>query len=75
MRAWQSSRVSVNAIKAAGSTEPAKVKAELMKMDFEGASKHVKFKPNGDSGSSYVAFKIDGGEYKLYWTPEKGLVK
>ncbi len=65
----------LTAIKNAKSTDPAKVKAELMKLDFQGASKQVKFKPNGDSGSSYVAFKIDGGEYKLYWTPESGFVK
>ena len=65
----------LTAIKNAGSTDPAKVKAEMMKLDYDGASKHVKFKANGDSGSSYVAFKIDGGEYKLYWTPEKGIVK
>ncbi len=60
---------------AGGTTDPAKIKAEMMKLDYNGASKHIKFKPNGDSGSSYVAFKIDGGEYKLYWTPEKGIVK
>ena len=73
--AYDAAIVLLNAIKNAGSTDPAKVKAEIMKMDFEGASKHVKFKENGDSGSSYVAFKIDSGEYKLYWTPEGGLVK
>ncbi|BBO83470.1 branched chain amino acid ABC transporter substrate-binding protein [Desulfosarcina ovata subsp. sediminis] len=65
----------MTAIKNAGSTDPAKVKAEMMKLDYDGASKHVKFRPNGDSGSSYVAFKIDGGDYKLYWTPEKGILK
>jgi len=63
------------AVKMAGSTDPAKVKAALLKLDYQGASKHVKFKPSGDSGSSYVAFKISGGEYKLYWTPESGFVK
>jgi len=65
----------LRSIKAAKSTDPAKVKVELMKLDFDGASKHVKFKANGDSGSSYVAFKIENGEYQLYWTPEKGFVK
>ncbi|BBO89823.1 branched-chain amino acid ABC transporter substrate-binding protein [Desulfosarcina ovata] len=65
----------MTAIKNAGSTDPAKIKAEMMKLDYDGASKHVKFRPNGDSGSSYVAFKIDGGDYKLYWTPEKGILK
>jgi len=73
--AYDAAVVLLRAIKAAGTTDPKKVKAEIMKMDFQGASKHVKFKPSGDSGSSYVAFKIDGGEYKLYWTPEKGFVK
>jgi branched-chain amino acid transport system substrate-binding protein len=63
------------AVKMAGTTDPAKVKAALLKLDYQGASKHVKFKENGDSGSSYVAFKITDGEYKLYWTPEAGFVK
>ncbi|MGD9369104.1 MAG: branched-chain amino acid ABC transporter substrate-binding protein [Desulfobacteraceae bacterium] len=65
----------MTAIKKAGSTDPKKVKAELMKLDYQGASKYVKFKPNGDSGSSYVAFKVDSGEYKLFWTPDEGFVK
>lgn len=65
----------LTAIKKAGSADPKKIKAELMKMDYQGASKYVKFKPNGDSGSSYVAFKVEGGEYKLYWTPDEGFVK
>ena len=59
----------------AKSTDPAKVKAALLKLDYQGASKHVKFKKNGDSGSSYVAFKITDGEYELYWTPEAGFAK
>lgn len=63
------------AVKMAGTTDPAKVKDALLKLDYQGASKHVKFKKNGDSGSSYVAFKISDGEYKLYWTPEGGFVK
>ncbi len=65
----------LKAIKAAGSTEPAKVKAELMKLDYAGASKQIKFEANGDSGSSYIAFKIDGGEYKPYWSPQDGILK
>ena len=65
----------LRSIKAAGSTDPAKVKAELMKLDYDGASKHVKFEENGDSGSSYIAFQIKNGEYVPYWTPEKGILK
>jgi branched-chain amino acid transport system substrate-binding protein len=73
--AYDAGIVLLNAIKSAGSTDPEKVKAEIMKVDKQGASKKIKFRPNGDSGSSYVGFKIDGGEYKLYWTPESGIVK
>ena len=65
----------LKAIKAAGTTAPDKVKAELLKLDFQGASKHVKFKPNGDSGSSFIAGKIIGGKFVSYWDPEKGLLK
>jgi len=73
--AYDAATVLLNAIKKAKSTKPAKIKAEIMKMDFQGASKHVKFKPNGDSGSSYIAYKIVNGEYVPYWDPEKGLLK
>ena len=53
---------------------PAKVKAELMKLDFQGVSKHVKFKANGDSGSSYIAFKVVGDQFVPYWEPVNGLL-
>ena len=73
--AYDAAMAYFKAVKMAGTTDPAKVKAALLKLDFQGASKHVKFKKNGDSGSSYVAFKITDGDYKLYWTPEAGFVK
>jgi len=73
--AYDAAMAYFKAVKMAGTTDPAKVKAAMLKLDYQGASKRVKFKPNGDSGSSYVAFKITNGEYKLYWTPEGGLVK
>ena len=73
--AYDAATVLMNAIKNAKSTKPAKIKAAIMKMDFQGASKHVKFKSNGDSGSAYIAFKIVNGEYVPYWDPEKGLLK
>jgi branched-chain amino acid transport system substrate-binding protein len=73
--AYDSATALLKAIKAAGSTDPAKIKAELMKLDYQGVAKHVKFKPNGDSGSSYIAFKIANGKFVPYWEPEKGLIK
>jgi branched-chain amino acid transport system substrate-binding protein len=73
--AYDAATVLLNAIKAAGSTEPAKIKAELMKMDVQGVAKKIKFNEKGDSGSSYIAFKVDGGKFVPYWTPEKGNLK
>jgi branched-chain amino acid transport system substrate-binding protein len=73
--AYDAATVLLTAIKNAGSTDPAKIKAEIMKMDFDGVAKRIKFRANGDSGSSYIAFKIDKGEFVPYWHPEKGLLK
>ncbi|WP_319523439.1 branched-chain amino acid ABC transporter substrate-binding protein [uncultured Desulfosarcina sp.] len=73
--AYDAATVLLKAIKAAGSTDPAKIKAEIMKMDFPGVAKQIKFKANGDSGSSYIAFKVENGKFVPYWHPEKGLLK
>ena len=73
--AYDAATALLMAIKKAGSVDPEKVKAELMKLDFQGASKHIKFKPNGDSGSSYIAYKIENGDYHPYWAPDKGFWK
>ena len=73
--AYDAATVLLNAIKAAGSTDPAKIKAEIMKMDFQGVAKRIKFKENGDSGSTYIAFVIKDGKFVPYWDPEKGLLK
>ena len=70
--AYDAATVLLNAIKQAGSTDPDKIRAEILKMDYHGASKHVRFMKNGDSGSNYIVFKIENGEYKKYWDPEKG---
>lgn len=64
--------VLLTAIKKAGSTDPAKIKAEIMKMDFVGATKHIKFMENGDSGSNYVIWKVVDGEFKTYLDPLTG---
>jgi branched-chain amino acid transport system substrate-binding protein len=71
--AYDAAYVLLTAIKKAGSTDPAKIKAEIMKMDFDGATKRIKFMENGDSGSSYVIYKVDGGEFKTYWNPATGM--
>ena len=57
---------------AAGSTEPAKVREAMMGLDFQGASKQVKFAPNGDSGSDYIIFKVVDGKFVPFWNPKTG---
>ena len=70
--AYDAAYVLLSAIKKAGSTDPAKIKAEIMKMNFQGATKKIKFKANGDSGSDYVIWKVENGEFKSYWNPATG---
>jgi branched-chain amino acid transport system substrate-binding protein len=70
--AYDAAYVLLTAIKKAGSTDPAKIKAEIMKMDFQGATKQIKFMPNGDSGSDYVIWKVEKGEFKTFWNPTTG---
>lgn len=70
--AYDAAIVLLSAIKASGSTDPAKIKAEIMKMDMAGATKKIKFKENGDSGSDYVIWKVEGGEFMTYWNPTTG---
>jgi branched-chain amino acid transport system substrate-binding protein len=70
--AYDSAMVYFMAVKAAGSTDPDKVREEILKLDFDGASKHVKYKENGDSGSNYIVRTVKGGEFKNFWNPETG---
>lgn len=69
---YDSAYVLLTAIKNAKSTDPEKVKAEMMKLDLKGASKQIKFKENGDSGSDYVIFKVQGGKFVPFWNPTTG---
>lgn len=70
--AYDAAYVLLSAIKKAGSTDPAKIKAEIMKMNFQGATKMIKFMANGDSGSDYVIWKVEKGEFKTFWNPATG---
>ncbi|EHJ48499.1 Extracellular ligand-binding receptor [Solidesulfovibrio carbinoliphilus subsp. oakridgensis] len=60
------------AIKAAKSTDPAKIKAELLKTNMDGASKKIKFQANGESGSNYVIRVVKDGKFVNYWDPQTG---
>ncbi len=73
--AYDAATALLYAIKAAGSTDPEMVKAELMKLDFQGVAKKIKFNAKGDSGSSYIAYKVVGDKFVPYWEPVNGLIK
>jgi branched-chain amino acid transport system substrate-binding protein len=70
--AYDSAYSLLSGIKAAGSTDPDKIKAAIMKIDADGASKHIKFAPNGDSGSNYVIRVVKDGQFKNFWDPQTG---
>lgn len=70
--AYDSAMAYLKAVKAAGTTAPEKVKEEMMKLDYDGATKHIKFKPNGDSGSNYIIRKVKDGKFVNYWNPATG---
>jgi len=70
--AYDGAYVLLTAIKKAKSTDPAKIKAEIMKMNYDGASKRIKFFPNGDSTSNYIIQIVKGDEFVPYWNPETG---
>lgn len=73
--AYDAATVLLKAIQETGSTDPAKIKAAIMKMDFDGVAKHIKFNSKGDSGSSYIAFKVENGKFVPFWSPKKGLLQ
>jgi branched-chain amino acid transport system substrate-binding protein len=62
----------LSAIKAAKSTDPAKIKAELIKNEMQGASKKIKFQQNGESGSNYIIRVVKDGKFANFWDPQTG---
>jgi len=57
---------------AAGTTDAAAVRAELLKVDFTGASKQVSYQENGDSGSNYTVYQVKDGKFVPYWNSLSG---
>ncbi|MFP4316466.1 MAG: branched-chain amino acid ABC transporter substrate-binding protein [Desulfovibrionales bacterium] len=70
--AYDSTMAYFKAVKAAGTTDPAKVREALLNLDFDGASKRISYKENGDSGSNYIIFVVKDGEFTRFWNPETG---
>lgn len=71
--AFDSAWAVLTAIKnAGGSTTPDDIRAELMKLEMAGASKHIKFMENGDSGSNYIIYEVKGDDFVPYFDPGTG---
>ncbi|MGE4422598.1 MAG: branched-chain amino acid ABC transporter substrate-binding protein [Pseudodesulfovibrio sp.] len=70
--AFDSATAYLMAVKDAGTTDPAKVRDALLKLDFTGASKQIKYQENGDSGSNYTVYKVQDGKFVPYWNSLTG---
>lgn len=71
--AYDSAMALFKAIKACnGDLDPNKIRAALLKLDYPGATKHIKFKPNGDSGSNYIVRQVKNGQFVNFWNPATG---
>ena len=73
--AYDSAMALLKSIKAAGSADPAKVKAEMLKLDYQGVAKYIKFNKHLDSGSSYIIYQVMGSEFVPYWSEVDGYLK
>ena len=59
----------LTAVSNAGSADPEKIRAEMMKLDIPGVTKRMKFEKNGDSGSNYIIQVVKGDKFENYWDP------
>ena len=70
--AYDSAMAYFKAVNKAGSTDPEKVREALIDLTFQGASKQIDYKENGDSGSNYIVRIVKDGEFQNYWNPRTG---
>ncbi|QJB56368.1 branched-chain amino acid ABC transporter substrate-binding protein [Pseudodesulfovibrio sp. zrk46] len=70
--AYDSAMSYLLAVKAAGSTDFEKVRAEILKLKFVGASKDMSFNEKGDSGSNYTVYQVKDGKFVPYWNSLTG---
>jgi len=70
--AFDSAMAYLKAVKAAGTTDAAKVREALLKLEFVGASKTVSYNEKGDSGSNYTVYQVKDGQFVPYWNSLSG---
>lgn len=69
---YDSAMTYLRAVKKVGSVDPAKVAEAIKLMEYDGASKRISFKPNGDSGSNYIIRVVKDGKFVNFWNPADG---
>ncbi len=71
--AYDSVYVMVEAMKRAGSTEPAKYLAALPKTDYQGVTGHIRFDAKGDiSGGAVTVYQVKSGAWETLETVQSG---
>jgi len=71
--AFDSAYAILTAIKnAGGSTKPEDIRKEMMALEMTGASKNIKFMENGDSGSNYIIYQVQGDDFAPFYDPSSG---
>jgi branched-chain amino acid transport system substrate-binding protein len=66
---YDATMVIYEAMKRAGSTEPAKYLPELAKTDYNGVTGNIKFDDKGDVvGGSVTVYQVKGGKWEVVGT-------
>jgi branched-chain amino acid transport system substrate-binding protein len=71
--AYDAMHVLIDAMKRAGSSDPAKVLAELPKTDYQGVTGRIRFDAKGDlAGGSVTLYQVKGGKWQTLETVQSG---
>ena len=70
--AFDSTNILLGAIKAAGSTESAKVEPAIRSTLWKGATGEIKFDAKGDRAGGHIVWIVKGGNFVPYWDPATG---
>lgn len=62
-QAYDSAGILLEAIKIVGSTDKAKIKEELYKINYVGVTGETKFNENGDAQKTFTRAKVEGGKF------------
>jgi branched-chain amino acid transport system substrate-binding protein len=70
--AFDAANILLGAIKAAGSTESAKVEPVIRSTTWKGATGDIKIDEKGDRAGGHIVWIVKGGNFVPYWDPLTG---